>query len=93
MKTLVIAEQSLFDIAILVSGSIESVFDIARQNDLSITGEMSAGQTIDTSGFEGNQITDYYRVKGIMPTTFSGKEIFTLSGLGYMALEENFIVS
>jgi hypothetical protein len=93
METKVIAEQSLFDIAILAGGSIESVFDIALQNDLSITGEMSAGQTIDISGIEGNQITDYYRVKGIMPTTFSSKEIFTLSGLGYMALEENFIVS
>ncbi|MBB4034898.1 hypothetical protein GGR21_000785 [Dysgonomonas hofstadii] len=93
METKVIAKQSLFDIAILAGGSIESVFDIALQNDLSITGEMSAGQTIDISGIEGNQITDYYRVKGIMPTTFSSQEIFTLSGLGYMALEENFIVS
>lgn len=93
METKVIAEQSLFDIAILAGGSIESVFDIALQNDLSITGEMSAGQTVSTSQIEGNQITDYYRVKGIMPTTFSSQEIFTLSGLGYMALEENFIVS
>ena len=93
METKVIAEQSLFDIAILAGGSIESVFDIALQNGLSITGEMSAGQAIDISGIEGNQITDYYRVKGIMPTTFSSQEIFTLSGLGYMALEENFIVS
>lgn len=93
METKVIAEQSLFDIAILAGGSIESVFDIALQNDLSITGEMAAGQSLDVSRIESNQITDYYRVKGILPTTFSSQEIFTLSGLGYMALEENFIVS
>jgi len=93
METKVIAEQSLFDIAILAGGSIEAVFEIALQNDLSITGEMSAGQTVNASQIEGNEITDYYRVKGIMPTTFSSQEIFTLSGLGYMAIEENFIVS
>lgn len=93
MKTKVIAEQSLFDIAIMAGGSIESVFDIALQNDLSITAEMSAGQTVTTSGIKGNEITDYYRVKGILPTTFSSQEIYTLSGIGYMSIEENFIVS
>jgi hypothetical protein len=90
METKVIAEQSLFDIAILVGGSIESVFDIAMQNNLSITGEMSAGQTVATSQIEGNQITDYYRVKGIMPTTGS---VDLPGGIGYMGVEIDFAVS
>jgi len=93
MRTNTVTSQSLFDLAIQSSGTVEAVFALALENDISITSEMVAGQPVETEEAKGNQIVDYYRVKNIKPATFSGQEILSLSGIGYMAIEEDFIVS
>lgn len=93
MEAKTVTAQSLFDLAIQTGGTVEAVFALALENDLSITGEMYAGQSVDVNETEDKQIVDYYRVKNIKPATFSGQEILTLSGIGYMAIEENNIVS
>lgn len=93
METKAIKEQSLFDLSLQVGGGVEAVFDLALSNGLSITGELEPGQVIIPAIAQDSRIVDYYRVKNIRPATFSGEEILTLSGVGYMAIEENNIVS
>lgn len=93
METKTVKEQSLFDLAIQMGGSVESVFALALHNELSITGEIMPGHDMNANETKDEQIIDYYRVKNIRPATFSGQEILTLSGIGYMAIEENNIVS
>ncbi len=93
MEAKTVTAQSLFDLAIQTGGTVESVFALALENDLSITGEINAGQSVDVNETQDKQIVDYYRIKNIKPATFSGQEILTLSGIGYMAIEENNIVS
>lgn len=93
METKVTAGQSLFDIAVQESGDVETVFDIAACNDLSVTGEPEAGRSLAVDGARNKQIADYYRVRNIRPATFSDRETVTLTGIGYMSIEENNIVS
>lgn len=93
MHTKAVKEQSLFDLALQTGGNVEAAFDLALSNELSVTGELEPGQAIAPSASLDLQVVDYYRVKNIRPATFSGEEILTLSGIGYMAIEENNIVS
>lgn len=90
METKIIEGQSLFDIAIQECGSIESVFDIAMQNDLSIIDRLTAGQMIDLSGTSSNEIADYYRVRGLTPAT---DLTVILEGIGFWRIGHDFVVS
>lgn len=93
METKVIEDQSLFDLALQLGGGVEAVFDLALTNGLSITSELAPGQVIQPAIVQDLRIADYYRIRNIRPATFSNKEILTLSGVGYMSIEENNIVS
>ena len=93
METKAIAAQSLFDLALQLGGSVESVFALALQNDLSITAEIEAGQPLELAKARNADVVDYYRVRNIKPAAYSGQEILKLTGIGYMAIEEDFIVS
>lgn len=93
METKTVKSQSMFDLAIQMGGSVETVFTLALKNELSVTSEILPGQTIESADVLDEQIADYYRVKNIRPATFSGQEILTLAGIRYMSIDENFIVS
>lgn len=92
METKVIAGQSLFDIAIQKSGAVESVFDLAVTNDLSITGPLFAGQELIDAPVRDQDIAGYYRVKGLTPATAlnAGENG---EGIEFWAIERDFIVS
>lgn len=60
--------QSILDIAIQTSGSIEAIFDLALINGLSITADIRSGELIQTSVI--NKIVyDKYSVSNIQPAT------------------------
>jgi len=63
--------QSLFDIAIQVYGSVKYVFDLALANGLSITYVLEPGQHIEAPeiNVESNDIQNYYMSNGIKPAT------------------------
>ena len=46
MKVTVLQNQTLSDIALQVYGSLEGVFTLAADNDLSVTDELKAGQVL-----------------------------------------------
>jgi hypothetical protein len=92
MNITTIALQSLFDISLQGSGSVEGVFAIAIDNDINITGELEAGSSVVINNPEDKRIADYYRVRNIKPATYSGRNVLNLTGIGYMIVEDNFII-
>jgi hypothetical protein len=90
----VLSEQSLIDIAVQSTGSVESLFELALKNDSSVTEALVPGAGIEVGGASSNkQVTAYYKAKGLKPATYSSREAESLSGIGNMAIEINFIVS
>lgn len=63
--------QSLFDIAIQVYGSVKYAFDLALANGLHITSVLEPGQELETPELETDHadIRDYYAANGIKPAT------------------------
>jgi len=78
MEIVVLNNQSLFDIALMVSGSAAAAFDIALENGISLTDDLESGQVLKFSGAPVNKKTvDYYTVNGIIPATgYTGAEAF-----------------
>lgn len=63
--------QSLFDVALEQTGSIESIIELAEQNGLSITDGLTPGDKllIGDDLTVDDDILTYYNVKGIKPAT------------------------
>jgi hypothetical protein len=70
MKTIKVSEnQSLFDFAIQTAGSASAAFDIAFQNNLSVTDSLKVGQELIVVNVENKVIVDYYENKRLKPAT------------------------
>lgn len=62
--------QSLFDIAILLTGSASAAYEIAVENNLQIDSEINAGTILEYSGEIIDQDTiDYYKLNNVNPAT------------------------
>jgi len=78
MKIVVLNNQTLLDIAIQEYGTIESVFELAIANDLSITDELATGTILLIPEFStltnepiitNKEILNYYKKNKIKPAT------------------------
>ena len=69
MKITTLCDQSLFDISIIQTGGIASVFQIASQNNISVTDDLLPGQSIEVKKSKSNSVTGYYKTKGITCAT------------------------
>ena len=78
--------------AIQMGGKLESVFDLALQNNMSITNQMKSGVSISLESISDNQIVNYYQQNNITPAT-SIIDTRQQGGIGYMAVGIDFIVS
>lgn len=98
MKIIVLHNQSLFDVALQHSGSIESIFEIILANDLSLTDEVKAGQTLTIPDviLKNKDILGYYKAKKIQPATgFTAEDKQVLErqeGISIWAINLDFIV-
>lgn len=65
--------QSLFDIAIQVYGTIEGIVEIAVANGLSITGELIQGQLLQIPDYSDTKIevVKYFSERKLTPATGS----------------------
>ncbi len=68
-QTQILNKQSLIDIAIQATGSIEGVFELALMNNLSVTQKLEVSQKILTVEPINKQIKEYYQSSGIYPAT------------------------
>lgn len=91
--------QSLLDLALQHTGTIESVFEFAEANALNITDEVQAGAPLYLGEGLGvrNEILSYYTAKNLQPATAFSKEdeqVFErLEGISIWAINLDFIVS
>lgn len=91
--------QSLLDLALQHTGTIESVFEFAEANALNITDDVQAGAPLYLGEGLGvrNEILSYYTAKNLQPATAFTKEdeqVFErLEGISIWAINLDFIVS
>lgn len=91
--------QSLLDLALQHTGTIESVFELAEANALNITDDVQAGAPLYLGEGLGvrNEILSYYTAKKIQPATAFSKEdeqVFErLEGISIWAINLDFIVT
>ncbi len=62
--------QSLLDIALQHSGSMEAAFEIALLNELSLTDDLAAGTQVVLPENDGNkEVENYYAVNDLRPAS------------------------
>ena len=99
MIVTVLHNQSLLDLALQHTGTIESVFELAGANVLNITDDVVAGNTLvlPSEAFINKDILAYYTAKNIQPATAFTKEdeqVFErLEGISIWAINLDFVIS
>ena len=98
MTTTILHNQSLLDLAIQHTGSVENAFAIAVANGLSLTDDLESGEALNLEPTTINQnkdILSYYQSKKLQPATAVTQlpEIERLEGIGYWAISVDFKVS
>ena len=94
----VLHNQSLLDLALQHTGSIESIFELAVINGKSVTDDMTAGASLLVEEATTNKdILAYYTAKNIQPATAFTKadeQVFErLEGISIWAINLDFIIS
>ena len=97
MTITVLHNQSLLDLALQHTGTIESIFELAVLNDKSITDDMVAGTSLLIGEISNKDILAYYTAKNIQPATAFTKadeQVFErLEGISIWAINLDFVVS
>lgn len=96
MEVKVKDRQSLLDIAVQTSGSMEAACDLAAANGVSLTDTLQDGQVLDTVPVVSAETVRRYSVQQIEPATaLSAEELSALAqeGINFMGIEIDFIVS
>lgn len=99
MKKTILYNQSILDVALQHTGTVESSFEIATRNGFSVSDQMAAGASIEIPEdvFKNTDVLNKYNAKKIEPATgssdFGDQEIPTLKGIGYMQIGNNFKTS
>jgi len=84
MKTIVLPRQSLLDIALLAKGDASAALDIAFDNDLVLTDDLSAGQVLETGFNTQNTVTG---ILNQAPPATSITETIQFQGINFMVVE------
>lgn len=97
MGTIIVKDrQTLLDIALQTSGSVEAVVELARANGLSITDELTDGNELATAGVADATVVSRYEIIGIFPATEASNDErneMAYEGIGFMGIGIDFIVS
>ncbi len=99
MNIVVLHHQSLLDLAVQHTGSVENAFILALQNGKSLTDDLEAGETLNLEPTTINQnkdILNYYQSKKLQPATgvsHTGGSSLQLQGIGYWVIQTDFKVS
>ena len=85
--------QWLGDITVRESGDLSSVVEMAVDNDISVTENMTIGSELVKPEAINRRVMNYYEINNIYPATAMEREPGTPGGIGYMAVGVTFIVS
>ena len=97
-QVLIMSGQTLLDLAMQELGSVEGAFELALLNSLAITDELSEGNTLKYPTIATDRIVrKAFQDNNWKPSsakTMAGQQLpQTLEGIGYWAIEVDFIVS
>lgn len=97
MRVTVLNRQTLLDIALQECGTFESALKVAERNGLNITDDLQPGQTLEIlpEDIEKKGIVNTLAAGGIKPATAISEgdiKAAPYKGIGYMAIERDFIV-
>lgn len=93
MPTVSVREgQTLWDIAIQESGSIEAAFELAELNGLSVTDDLIANQVLTTATIRDSEIVTFFSSKNRKPASAIGKKVRP-GGIDYMQIGNDFKVN
>ncbi len=71
--------QSLLDLSIQAFGTLESLFSVAFENDVSITDELTEGDELSLSDYSGQtDIMAFYEKNNLKPATALTDEDFAI---------------
>ena len=97
MTTIILHNQSILDLAIQHTGSVENAFILALQNGKSLTDDLVAGEQLYLENTKNNKdILSYYQSKKLQPATgvsHTGGSSLQLQGIGYWVISNDFKVS
>jgi hypothetical protein len=87
--------QNLFDLAIQQFGSVSGIVDLAKNNNMSLSAIVLPGQVLNAKGEKKNKLIVNYFKSNSRPAT--GNEPIVdgetpLEGIGYWAIEDDFII-
>lgn len=83
--------QSLFDIALITTGSCEAAWAIAVLNGISVTEELQAGQVVNTDiDIVNKGVHFYYINKGLQPATADNSIVENVSRVFFEELSSEF---
>jgi len=88
----ILEDQSYLDLTIQTGGGLESAFDLAVRNNISITDIPKVGQKIINPNISNNQVRNYYDKKSLTPATNESQEEKG-EGIEFWIVERDFIVS
>ena len=94
MKSKVVHEkQSLLDLAIVNTGVLEQAFELALQNNLSLTDKLEVGNVIDISSEANVDVKNYFKNNKLIPATdYDEADVVMLEGISYWGINYDFIV-
>ena len=97
MQTTTRNNQTLLDIAVQESGTVEAAFEIAERNGLALTDELNTGQKLDivmTTTREESVVQELAadRIKPATAPSAEETEMVPYGGIGFMGIEIDFVV-
>lgn len=94
MRTITVKDrQSLLDLSVQYCGDVQSVFDFALLNGLSITEELKTGMQLQAPPPAVKRIADYFRINGFEPATADFSAYTGEEGIEFWAIEVDFVIS
>lgn len=85
-------QQTVLDFTTQHAGTIESIFKVAQLNGKSITEDVAEGVALDIEA-ENLQVVNYFRARPIDIVSIKTASQVQPGGIGYMQIQNNFIVS
>jgi hypothetical protein len=86
-------EQCLVDIAMQESGAVDAVVSLAMLNDVEITKDFSAGESVVLGGVLNTRVSAVFKDNGLFPASNTVSDEIEPGGIGYMIIALDFIVS
>ncbi len=95
MEVTVKDRQTMLDVQIIACGSLEGVIDSCALNDIAVTDDLTDEQTLQVADITQASVAKTYANRGFSPATAIEETVESekLGGIGYMAVDIDFIVS